>query len=297
METKAGFVAIIGKPNAGKSTLMNSILGAKLSIVTHKAQTTRKRVIGIYTENNVQIVFTDTPGLIKPKYELQKTMMEYVEDTLKGADVILLVIDATRFDSAEEFFADNTLEALRLAKQPKIAVFNKIDLLKDIHTLLPKIAELANLNIFNEIVPVSAKKSAETDKVIQMLAKYLPEHEYYYDEEYLSTQHERFFVSELIREQIFKFYSEELPYSTEVQITEFKEREVGKWYIAADIVIERDSQKKIIIGEKGQKIKELGSRARRKIENYLDMPVFLELFVKVRPKWRKDRKRLKSFGY
>jgi GTP-binding protein Era len=297
METKAGFVAIIGKPNAGKSTLMNSILGTKLSIVTHKAQTTRKRVIGIYTENNVQFVFVDTPGLIKPKYELQKTMMEYVNETLKGADVILLVIDATRFESSEEFFFDNTLQALRLAKQPKIAVFNKIDLLKDIHTLLPKIADMANLNIFDEIVPVAAKKSAATNKVVELLTQYVPEHEYYYDEEYLSTQHERFFVSELIREQIFKYYSEELPYSTEVQITEFKERDTGKWYIAADIIIERDSQKKIIIGEKGQKIKELGARSRRNIENYLDISVFLELFVKVRVKWRKDRNRLKSFGY
>jgi len=287
----------VGKPNAGKSTLMNSILGTKLSIVTRKAQTTRKRVIGIYTENNIQLVFTDTPGLINPKYELQKTMMEYVDETLKGADAILLVIDATSFGSADEFFSDESLEALRLAEQPKIAVLNKIDMLNDIHTILPIIAELAKLNVFDEIVPVSAKKSAETEKLVKILAKYIPDHEYYYDEEYLSTQHDRFFVSELIREQIFKYYSEELPYSTEVQITEFKEREIGKWFIAADIIIERDSQKKIIIGEKGQKIKELGARSRRNIENYLDSPVFLELFVKVRAKWRKDRKRLKSFGY
>lgn len=297
MKTKAGFTAIIGKPNSGKSTLMNAVLGTKLSIVTRKAQTTRKRVVGIYSQDNLQIVFTDTPGIIEPKYELQKTMMEYVEETLKDADLIMLVIDATKFSTATDFFSEDTLKAITTARQPKIAVFNKIDLLKNIKELLPKINELSKLQLFDEIVPLSAKKSSGIDTLIQVLAKYIPENEFYYDAEYLSTQHDRFFVSEIIREQIFKFYSEEVPYSTEVQITEFKEREAGKWYIAADIVVERDSQKKILIGEKGQKIKQLGKRTRIKIENYLDMPVYLELFIKVREKWRKDRNRLKSFGY
>ncbi len=297
MKTKAGYAAITGKPNSGKSTIMNLIIGTKLSIVTHKAQTTRKRVTGIYSDDNNQIVFIDTPGLIEPKYELQKTMMKYVEETLKDADVILLIIDAARFDTADDFFSDAAVEVLNEAKQSKIAVLNKIDLLKDVREVLPKIAKLDRMNLFGDIIPVSAKKNSGIDEIVKAIIKYIPENEFYYSPEYISTQHDRFFVSELIREQIFKYYSDELPYSTEVQITEFKEREAGKWYIAADIIIERDSQKKIIIGEKGRKIKDIGTRARHSIENYLDMPVFLELFVKVRSKWRKDKNYLKSFGY
>lgn len=297
MNTKAGFVAIIGRPNSGKSTLMNSILGTKLSIVTRKAQTTRKRVIGIYSDDNLQLVFIDTPGIINPKYQLQKTMMEYVEETLKDADIILLVIDSLKFHTTEEFFSEETLEAIKTAKQPKIAVFNKIDLLDDIKLLLPKIDELSKLEIFDEIVPVSAKKLSGVDTITNVLSRYTPENEFYYDPEHISTQQERFFVAEIIREQIFKFYSEEVPYSTEVQIMEFKEREMGKWYISANIIVEKKSQKIILIGENGQKIKQLGKRARIQIENFLEMPVYLELFVKVREKWRNDKKRLKSFGY
>jgi GTP-binding protein Era len=224
-------------------------------------------------------------------------MMKYVEETLKDADVILLIIDATRFDTAEDFFSDTSVAILNEAKQPKIAVLNKIDLLTDVRQVLPKIGELDKMNLFGEIIPVSAKKNSGIDKIVEAIARYLPEHDFFYESDYISTQHDRFFVSELVREQIFKYYADELPYSTEVQITEFKEREIGKWYIAADIIIERESQKKIIIGEKGRKIKDIGIRARHSIENYLGMPVFLELFVKVRPKWRKDKNYLKSFGY
>jgi len=295
--TKAGFVSIIGKPNAGKSTLLNSILGTKLSIVTRKAQTTRKKVTGIYTNENIQLVFLDTPGIIEPKYELQKTMMEYVNESLKEADVIMLVMDVKHLDYMDELFTDEFVNALKNIDRPKIVVLNKIDLLHNIQELLPYMAKISELAIFDDIIPISAKKNAEVSTVVDVLSKYVPEHEYYFDEEYLSTENQRFFVSELIREQVFKFYSEELPYAADVQINDFREREEGKWFIAADIIIERSSQKKIIIGEKGNKIKELGARSRKQIENYLEMPVYLELFVKVKENWRNDKNSLKSFGY
>jgi GTP-binding protein Era len=297
MPRKSGYAALIGKPNSGKSSLMNAILGTKLSIVTRKAQTTRRRVQGIYTENNTQIVFLDNPGLVEPKYKLQKAMMDYVDDSFGESDVIVLVIDIAHFYSVDDYFDPQLLEKLKLSSKPKVAVLNKIDLLRDIKNLLPFIQQLSNLSIFDDIIPISAKKKASIDVLISVLSKYMPEGEYFYDEEYLSSQNERFFVSEIIREHIFKFYSEELPYSTDVQITKFDEREIGKWFIAADIVIERQSQKKIMIGENGSKIKMLGERARHDIEKYLQMPVYLELFVKVREKWRNDDSILKTFGY
>ena len=294
---KAGYAAIIGKPNSGKSSLMNAILGTKLSIVTRKAQTTRKKVNGIYTENNVQIVFIDNPGIIEPKYKLQKAMMEYVEASFVEADVIVLVIDVKTLRDFDEFFTEDLTEKLRVSKQPKIAVLNKIDLMHDIKQLLPVIDRISKLNIFKEIIPVSVKRKTGIKTLIDLIGGFLPEHEYYFDEDYLSNQNERFFVSEIIREHIFKFYSDELPYSTDVQITRFTEREVGKWFISADIIIERESQKKIIIGTEGSKIKTLGERARHDIEKYLQSQVYLELFVKVREKWRNDDSILKSFGY
>lgn len=296
MPTKAGFVAIVGFPNAGKSTLMNAILGTKLSIVTRKAQTTRKKVLGIFTEAGTQIVFLDNPGLIEPKYELQKKMMEYVEESFEDSDIILVVLDSSdlvKFGSMDIELA----EKIRKINKPTIAVLNKIDLLKDIRALLPVISELSKHSIFSEIVPISAKKKSGTKELTELISKYLPDNDFFYDEEFLSIQNERFFVSELIREQLFKYYSDEIPYSAEVEIDEFKEREAGKWYVSANIIVERSSQKKIIIGENGSKIKELGERSRRRIEQHLEFPVYLKLFVKVKEKWRKDSKRLTELGY
>lgn len=296
MPTKAGFVAIVGYPNAGKSTLMNAILGTKLSIVTRKAQTTRKKVLGIFTEADTQIVFLDNPGLIEPKYELHKKMMDYIEQSFEDADIILVVLDSAdlvKFGTMDI----NLAEKIKNIKKPTIAVLNKIDLLKDIRALLPVISELSTLSLFTEIVPISAKKKSGTKELTTLISKYLPENDFFYDAEFLSTQNERFFVSELIREQLFKYYSEEIPYSAEVEIAEFKERETGKWFVSANIIVERSSQKKIIIGENGAKIKELGERARRTIEQHLELPVYLKLFVKVKEKWRNDSKRLTELGY
>lgn len=295
--TRAGYVAIVGKPNAGKSTLMNSLVGAKLSIVTPKPQTTRKRVLGIYTEESTQIVFLDTPGMLSPKYELQRQMMDYVSSSIDEADVVAVIIAADRFISADDYFPKKFISMLRGLNKPKIAVVNKLDLLQQAKFVLPIIAEIDKLGIFDEIVPISAIKNAQTDELIKTLAKHLPQGPFFYDDEMLSTQSERFFVSEIIREQIFMDFREEIPYSTEVQISDFKERTSGKWYIAADIIVERQSQKTILVGSDGAGIKRVGEKSRTAIEEHLGMEVYLELFVKVRNKWREDKNMLKNMGY
>lgn len=297
MNTKAGYVAIIGKPNAGKSTLVNALLGAKLSIVTSKPQTTRKKVLGIFTSKNLQIIFLDTPGIVKPKYELHRSMMGYVDESIDDADMLLLLVDLDKYKDTETYFPDGLLEKLKNIAKPIVLVLNKIDLLKDVKEVLPIIAELSEMNIFSDFISVSALKEAQTEELIGIMEKYIPKSPFFYDPELLSTQPERFFVSEIIREHIFKYYKQEIPYSTEVNIAEFKERGKGKWYISADIIVERATQKGIMIGANGSKIKKVGEKARAEIEEHLEMPVFLELFVKVREKWRNDKNLLKSYGY
>lgn len=296
-KTKAGYVAIVGKPNAGKSTLMNALVGAKLSIVTPKPQTTRKRVLGIFSNEALQVVFIDNPGVLHPRYELQKQMMNYVSESLSESDIILVIIDVSDFRGIDKYFPDKFYETLKSIDKPKFLVINKIDLLKEAKQVLPLIKEFSKMNLFNEIIPISALKDAQTEAMIKLFEKYIPESEFFYDPELLSVQNERFFVSELIRECIFTEYRQEIPYSTEVNVVEFKEREFGKWYISAEIVIERSSQKIIVIGEKGEKIKHIGTIARAKIEEHLQKEVYLELFVKIRERWRNNKTLLKSYGY
>ncbi len=296
-DTFAGFVAIIGKPNAGKSTFMNTVLGEKLSIVTPKPQTTRKRVLGIYTKDNLQIVFVDTPGFIKPRYALHEAMMEYVSEEVLSADVLLVLYDVSEYSTHKEPFHSTFFELLDKSPAPKILLLNKIDLLKDKKTILPAINFFAKTNTFSEILPISAYEPNDVTRAIEIIAKYIPKSPFYYDQDILSTQNERFFVSELIREQIFLLCEEEIPYSTEVSIIEFKEREKGKWYINAEIIVERTTQKPIIIGKDGQRIKQIGELSRIAIENHIDKSIYLDLFVKVRPKWRQNPRQLKSFGY
>lgn len=295
--TKIGQVTIIGKPNAGKSTLLNSILGVKLSIVTPKPQTTRKNVLGIYSENNTQIIFVDTPGIIKPKYEMQNIMMNYVDRSLDETDVICIIIDLSEYKTDKEYFHSSVIEKINNAKKPVILLLNKIDTFLDIKSILPIMAKFQAEGIYKEIIPISARKSSNIDEVIKAIEKYLPEGHFLYDEETLSTQTERFFVSEIIREQIFLKFSEEIPYSTEISITEFKERENGKWFINAEIIVEKKNQKMIMIGKNGDKIKAVGEKAREAIEEHLQMPIYLELFVKVRDNWRENPTLLKSYGY
>ena len=297
MPTKAGYAAIIGRPNVGKSTLLNNIIGTKLSIVTHKPQTTRKRVLGIFTSENSQVIFLDTPGILEPKYELQKSMMNYVESSIDEADILIVIIDISRGIDFEEMLPTKFLNQLKEIEKPKILILNKIDLLKNVKESLPVIEYFAKMDVFQDIMPIAAIKQKSGVGLVKVLDKYLPESPFFYDPEVLSIQPEKFFVSEIIRETVFLNFKEEIPYSTEIQIREFKEREVGKWYIAADIIIERQSQKAIIIGTGGEQIKKIGEKARTLIEVHLDMPVYLELFVKVREHWRNDKNLLTSFGY
>lgn len=296
-KTKAGYIAIIGKPNAGKSSLMNAILGLKLSIVTEKPQTTRKTVLGIHSIDDAQLIFLDTPGVLSPKYELHRKMMNSVDKSLAGADIITLLVDATSISDFESLEALEIFEFIRKSKKPSILLLNKIDLFKSVKEVLPVIQKYADTGLFKEIIPMSATKNTSIDIYINSLLALLPQNEFYYDAELLSVQSQRFFVSEIIREHIFKEFNHEVPYSCEVNIREYKERELGKWYISADIIVERDSQKPIIIGAKGSKIKIIGEKARVDIESHLQMPVFLELFVKVRQNWRNSETFLKSYGY
>jgi len=294
---KVGYVAIVGKPNVGKSTLMNAIVGAKLSIVTPKPQTTRKNVLGIYTTDDIQIVFLDTPGALVPRYEMQRSMMDYVHKSIEEADVIIVLADATHGLHALHYLTEEFMEILKESNKPILLAINKTDALIDRNAVLPLILEFQKLNLFKEFLPISALKKKFVDELVKTITEYLPESEFLYDQDFLSDQPERFFVAEIIRETIFMEYGQEIPYSCEVNITEFLEREEGKWFIGAEIIIERNTQKGIIIGAKGQKIKEVGQRARYKIEKHLEKPVFLELFVKVRDNWRNNKTLLKSFGY
>lgn len=297
MNTKCGFVAIIGEPNAGKSTLLNVILGTKLSIVTPKPQTTRKNVVGIYTKENVQIIFIDTPGIITPNYELQASMMKNVDESLSGTDIITVITDVSKISKKFDKFEKLILKKIQTINQPKIVLLNKIDLLKDIKQTLPIIDKIEKYKIFNDIIPISSIYASNIDRYLDAVIKYLPENPFMYEPELLSTENQRFFVSEIIREVLFNELKEEVPYSTEVMINSFKERENGKWFISADIIVERDSQKVIILGAKGFKLKKIGIKARAAIEAHLGKEIFLKLFVKVRPKWRNNKSFLKSLGY
>ncbi len=297
MNKKCGFVALIGEPNVGKSTLLNALVGAKLSIVTPKPQTTRKKVVGIRTDENSQIIFLDTPGVVEPRYELHQLMLQSVGYATAEADLIGFVIDSYNYRNITESLSKEITELLQSADKPKILIFNKIDLLSDTKQVLPMIEDASKSGVFIDCVPVSAKKMAGIDELIKVIKHYLPEGEFLYDPDLISIQNERFFVSELIREKLFVSYKDEIPYSTEVNIVEFKEREKGKWYISAEIIVEKETQKPIIIGAGGKRIKQLGEFARKEIEIHLGHEVYLDLFVKVREHWRSDKNMLKYFGY
>ena len=294
---KSGFVAILGLPNSGKSTLINALLGQKLNIVSDKPQTTRRKILGILTDKDFQIVFVDTPGLIKPHYLLQERMMEAVEVSAKDADVVLLIQDVHEDFHGEKLLHQEFVnEVLANLKAPKILLLNKIDLSTQ-QELLPLIQKEQSTNLFKKVIPVSAEHCFNLAEVINSVVELLPEHPKYFPDDELTDENERFFVSEIIREKILEQYSEEIPYSSEVLIAEFKERENAKDFIQAYVVVEKDSQKAIIIGKEGKAIKRLGETARKSIEEFVQREVFLELRVKVKPKWRKDEKLLNFFGY
>jgi GTP-binding protein Era len=288
---KAGFVNIFGKPNAGKSTLLNTLMGEKMAIVSHKVQTTRHRIKAILTDDNYQIIFSDTPGIIDPRYKLHEKMMQAVKGSLEDADVALLIADAGEpKEESHEIF-----KSLKL-KAPVIVVLNKIDHIKNEEELAATKAFFEEQSYCREVVLISALKSIGTKELLDRVLHYLPEGHPFYEGDDLSDLPTKFFVSELIREKIFQLYHEELPYHTTVLIQEFKEK-TTLIKIQADIIVQRDTQKGIILGDGGKMIKQLGTLARKDIEEFLDSKVFLELYVKVRPKWRDSDLYLKEYGY
>ena len=289
---RAGYVAILGQPNVGKSTLLNQLLKYKLSIVSRKPQTTRKKVLGILTSENAQIIFIDTPGLLSPKYNLQLLMSNYTDHAIQDADVILYLVEASKKLKA----LSEIKKLLFSIQKPVILAINKIDLIEK-KELLPLIAGYNKQFEFSSIIPISALKDDGLDRLIDEIVDILPACPPYFPAEYLTDQQERFFVSEIIREKIYEFYGEEIPYSTHVQIEKFKERPGRKDYVEAVIYVERASQKGIIIGKGGKALKRIGELARSEMEKFLGRPVYLELFVKIMRDWRSEDSKLKLLGY
>lgn len=288
---KAGFVNIVGKPNAGKSTLLNRLMGEKLAIVTQKAQTTRHRIFGIYNEDDVQIVFSDTPGVLDPKYELQEKMMDFVKDSLQDADVFLFIVDVKDKTGPSDFLIDK----LNKIPIPVLLLLNKVDksnqqeleiLVAEWHERIPKA----------EILPISALEGFNTDIILPKLKSLLPENPPYYDKDQFTDKSERFFVNETIREKILLNYEKEIPYSVEVVTEQFKDKETII-FIDSIIYVERDTQKGILIGHKGNAIKKVGTEARKDLEVFFGKKIHLNIFVKVKKDWRKNERDLKSFGY
>lgn len=297
MNTKAGYVAIIGLPNVGKSSLMNALLGQKISITTSKPQTTRKRILGILSEENSQIVFLDTPGILKPTYLLQEKMIEDIDLSVKDADLFVIIYDVSSESSFKESVENEYIKKIIDGKsKQKILVLNKVDIITQ-QNALDLIEQFEKQNIFKSVIPVSAKLNFNIERLRNEIVELLPEGNKFYPDDIVAEEQERFFVSEIIREKIFELYEDEIPYSCEVLIAEFKERENAKDFISAEIVVERESQKPIIIGKAGTAIKRLGEKSRKGIEEFLGRDIYLELRVKVREKWRSNPNMLKSFGY
>jgi GTP-binding protein Era len=290
---KAGYCAICGEPNVGKSTLQNGLLGQRLSIVTPKPQTTRHRVSGILTTSQGQVVFLDCPGIIEPSYELQSVMMTRVEQALKDADLIMLVVEATSSPRERE---ERIVSRLGSYSKPLFLVVNKIDLVRR-ETLLPVIDGYQRIRGFDEVIPVSALTGDGLRLLLDLTVKYLPTGEPLYPSDQLTDHPERFFVSEIVREKVFLLYGDEIPYSTAVVVDEFVERPEKKDYIKATVFVERDSQKAILIGKKGSALREVGEAARKGIEEFLGRKVFLELWVKTRRNWRRKPVDIREFGY
>ncbi|WP_276894424.1 GTPase Era [Hallella bergensis] len=288
---KAGFVNIVGNPNVGKSTLMNQLVGDRISIATFKAQTTRHRIMGIVNTPEMQIVFSDTPGVLKPNYKMQEMMLAFSESALADADILLYVTDVVENPEKNMDF----LNRVKTMTIPVILLINKIDetdqqklgdLVEKWHALLPNA----------EILPISAKNKFGTDILMKRIAELLPESPAYFDKDQLTDKPARFFVSEIIREKILRYYDKEIPYSVEVVVEQFKEDE-RHVHINAVIYVERDSQKGIIIGRQGMALKKVSTEARKSLEKFFDKKIFLEVFVKVDKDWRNSQRELNSFGY
>ncbi|UKK51574.1 GTPase Era [Prevotella sp. E13-17] len=291
MKHKAGFVNIVGNPNVGKSTLMNQLVGERISIATFKAQTTRHRIMGIVNTDDMQIVFSDTPGVLKPNYKLQESMLAFSESALTDADVLLYVTDVVENPEKNMDF----LEKVQKMTIPVILLINKIDE-SDQKTLGDIVTKWHSLLPNAEILPISAKNKFGTDILLKRIQELLPESPAFFDKDQLTDKPARFFVSEIIREKILLYYDKEIPYSVEVVVERFKEDD-RQIHINAVIYVERDSQKGIIIGHQGVALKKVSTEARKTLEKFFDKHIFLEIFVKVDKDWRSSKKELDNFGY
>ena len=293
-ETYCGFIAIVGRPNVGKSTLLNKILGQKISITSRKAQTTRHRIVGIHTEGAYQAVYVDTPGLhIEEKRAINRLMNRAASSAIGDVDLIIFVVDGTHWNADDEM----VLNKLRQAKAPVVLAINKIDNVKNKDELLPFITELSGKFDFVEIIPISAQRGNNVHKLQEIVRKSLKQGIHHFPEDYVTDRSQRFMASEIIREKLMRFMGDELPYSVTVEIEQFKVNERGTYEINGLILVEREGQKKMVIGHGGQKIKTIGTEARSDMERLFDNKVHLELWVKVKSGWADDERALRSLGY
>ncbi|MGA9119856.1 MAG: GTPase Era [Bacteroidota bacterium] len=290
---RAGYVALVGAPNVGKSTLLNFILGQKLSIVSPKPQTTRHKILGILSTEQMQVIFLDTPGIIDPRYALHRAMMDQSASALSDADIVLFMADL----SEPKFnIHRNAFDKVRTLRKPVYLVLNKCDCVQNAVIEERRTAYMQS-GSFKRTFAISALKGSGVPDLVTALAGDLPRHPPYYPMDVVSDRQQRFFVAEIIREKIFMLTRDEIPYSTSVDVVEFKEREAGKWFVSADIIVERASQKGIVIGKGGALLKEIGQQARGDIEKFLEYPIYLDLHVKVREKWREKEEWVRRFGY
>lgn len=289
---RAGFVNIVGNPNVGKSTLMNDLVGERLSIITAKAQTTRHRIMGIVNTPDYQIVFSDTPGVLTPKYKLQESMLEFSEGALTDADVLLYVTDVIEDPTKNKDYLDKVAKE----KIPVLLVINKIDLLKGQDELVALVDRWKGILPNAEVFPTSALEHFNVDNLMKRIVELLPPSPPYFGKDALTDKPARFFVTEIIREKILLNYDKEIPYSSEVIVEKFEEKETSI-HIMAVVYVERDTQKGILIGKGGEKIKRVGIEARKDIEKFFDKHIYLEIFVKVEPNWRNRDNKLRAFGY
>lgn len=290
---KCGLVAIVGRPNVGKSTLMNHILEQKISITSKKPQTTRHRILGIHTEANEQVIYVDTPGLHKEeKRAINKLMNRAASSALGDVEVVLFVIEAMKWYEDDEM----VLSKIKRSKKPVMLLVNKVDEIKDKETLMPFLQKIAALHDFAEIIPISAEKGTNIEPIKEKVRDYLPENPFFFSEDDVTDRSSRFMAAEIVREKLMRFLGEELPYSVTVEIEQFKWDE-KIWRINALILVEREGQKKMVIGAKGEKLKIIGRDARQDMERLLEEKVYLELWVKVKSGWADDERALRSLGY
>ncbi len=293
-DTHCGFVAIVGRPNVGKSTLLNKILGQKVSITSRKPQTTRHRIVGIDTENGFQTIYVDTPGLHKEeKRAINRLMNRAAESSIGDVELIFFVVDCARWNEDD----DLVLEKIKKTNIPTILVVNKIDSIDRRNELLPVMKDLAGKMNFKDVIPVSAKQGSNVETLKELARESLPKGEFCFPEDYITDRSSRFMASEVIREKLMRFMGDELPYSVTVEIEQYQIQTNGVIHINGLILVERDGQKKMVIGAKGEKLKTIGTEARKDLEKLLDAKVFLELWVKVKSGWADDERALRSLGY